>query len=285
LERIEIEVASADEHPPEAKSVIDVARGWGTIDQLHVNAGEVLEVAASGEYRVSGQRAGPTGVIGLSSGRIADPLFGSANRGVAILVLGTHKRFRPEVIGECKKFLSPFAGPVLVSINNADPTTASGDISFRLKRRPPTRDEWLRGAVDERCDTLNKGPNGLEKNWASGASLIMQQFIATNAAIIAGAILQIAHPTGQSPQVGAINVQREGDGIAALIDVTWHGGFSGTQYTTRVAWSLNARRHILAVVEQDNAPFRVAKRNAEQLNEYFALQLYPRLLPGLPQAE
>jgi hypothetical protein len=154
-----------------------------------------------------------------------------------------------------------------------------------VKRRSPSRAEWVRGAVDARCETINKGLSRPEKDWGGVATNTMQQFVAANAPIIAGAIQQIAHPTGQSAQLAAINVQRDGDGLAAMIDVTWHGGFSGTPYTTRVVWTLNARRHIRAVVDLDNAPFRVANRNAEQLNDYFASQLYPRLLPALPPSE
>jgi hypothetical protein len=77
--------------------------------------------------------------------------------------------------------------------------------------------------------------------------------------------------------VGATDIQREGDGLAARIEVKWRGGFVGNEYVTTVLWRLNGRRHIQTVVAHDTAPLVVSPRNVEELDKHFATQVYDAL--------
>jgi hypothetical protein len=88
-------------------------------------------------------------------------------------------------------------------------------------------------------------------------------------------IRQIIHPTGKGGELKSVTTQVDGEGILAMIAISWRGGASGTGYTTTVRWRFTASAHVSSNVDSDTAPIKAREANKNQMDDYFRQKVYP----------
>lgn len=111
--------------------------------------------------------------------------------------------------------------------------------------------------------------------WSGRADTAVRALVEANKQSLADAIQGIAHPTGKSPVLGGVKVDKFADHILVSLVVDWTGGLLGGSYRTVVTWDIGERDHREAKVTSDNAMYAVEKKNAEVLNDYFRTKVYP----------
>jgi transposase len=65
----------------------------------------------------------------------------SANHGCGFALVG-HRRREATIVASCGSFLSAESGPVVVGVNDTDPSNNIGEVTFTVERRAPTAEEW-----------------------------------------------------------------------------------------------------------------------------------------------
>ncbi len=119
-----------------------------------VRAGEVIELFASGSYKIGedggicGGWVGPGGIVGeyverCKEDNLASEPFRSARRGVGIAVIGNANARERIVVAPCASIVSSIAGPLRVGVNDKGLSNNTGMIDFEVTVRPPTVDEWM----------------------------------------------------------------------------------------------------------------------------------------------
>jgi hypothetical protein len=111
-----------------------------------VLAGEVIRVRASGEYRVGSYFNSPVGPSGYPGGGPTGYNFGSeplksAPHACAFFLVGDEKRFAT-LATPGGAVITPVGGPLIVGINDNDPSNNSGNVAFTIERRLPSSSEW-----------------------------------------------------------------------------------------------------------------------------------------------
>ena len=113
--------------------------------------------------------------------------------------------------------------------------------------------------------------------WEDRADSIVRKLIDSNRADIASSVQSITHPSGNEPSLGDVRVSKLDGQLLVEIDVHWRGGILGTEYKTEVLWEFSQTKHGSAKVIFEDAPIGVSPSNAEQLNDYFRVKIYPVL--------
>jgi len=120
------------------------------------------------------------------------------------------------------------------------------------------------------------------KSWTEQAEGKLNQMMEGKSAQgLASHVQAITHPTGKSPKLSSFSIRRVGEQLSVRFDVTWKGGVSASDYTTRVVWELDKDHHIRATVTDDNAPFAPDAASKQKLDEYFRTECYPVLVSNL----
>jgi len=88
-------------------------------------------------------------------------------------------------------------------------------------------------------------------------------------------IRQLLHPTGKGGELKSVTAEVDGDGVLAMIAVSWQGGFSGGAYTTTIRWRFTKSEHISSTVDSDTAPIKAKEANKNQMDDYFRQKVYP----------
>ena len=88
-------------------------------------------------------------------------------------------------------------------------------------------------------------------------------------------IRQLLHPTGKGGELKNITSEADGDGILAMIAISWRGGVSGTAYTTTVRWRFSPSAHVSSNVDSDTAPIKAREANKIQMDDYLRQKVYP----------
>lgn len=134
---------------------------------------------------------------------------------------------------------------------------------------------------DER-DTLNTlaSATGITVTpWVDRAETAARaMFQGTSGTNIVHSIQGITHPTGESPVLRDVSIQKLGDILVARWTVDWRGGFLGGSYTTVVEWRCNKTQNLGIRIVTDSAVVGIADANRRQLENYFQQQVYTVLL-------
>ena len=88
-------------------------------------------------------------------------------------------------------------------------------------------------------------------------------------------IRQFLHPTGKDGELKSVTAETDGDGVLAMIAVTWRGGVSGSAYTTTIRWRFTKSAHVSSTVDSDTAPIKAKEANKTQMDDYLRQKVYP----------
>jgi hypothetical protein len=147
LEAVELVVSPYAALPP-ATLVMPVRDGTKKVEGSELLAGEVVRVSAAGRYQVGHYYDAPLTPAGYPGGGPKTYNFSyeplkSANHGCGFALVG-HQRREAALVATCGTFLSTQSGPLVVGVNDTDPSNNTGDVTFKVERRAPTADEWAR---------------------------------------------------------------------------------------------------------------------------------------------
>lgn len=92
---------------------------------------------------------------------------------------------------------------------------------------------------------------------------------------VAASIIKVVHPSGQTPELESLDIEKENHQLAVSFKVTWKGGLVGTKYATTVQWTAWKGGHVGVMVVEDTAPMQATPEELKQLDEYFRSQVYP----------
>lgn len=128
----------------------------GTSDaRVVAMAGEVLRVRTEGTYRIGSWHSddlSPSGYPGGGPRQYnwnVEPLA-SAAHGAAFLLVGRHTRSAHLTPG-CTTLLVAHPGPIVLGVNDRDPSNNTGSLSFTIERRAPSAAEWLQQTQPNDC--------------------------------------------------------------------------------------------------------------------------------------
>lgn len=128
----------------------------GTSDtRVTAMAGEVLRVRTAGTYRIGTWHSDELSPAGYPGGGPRDynwqvePLA-SAPHGSAFLLVGRHTRTAHLTPG-CTTLLVSHPGPIVLGVNDRDPSNNTGSLSFTIERRAPSAAEWLQQTQRNDC--------------------------------------------------------------------------------------------------------------------------------------
>lgn len=156
LQRLELVVAPQT-IPTETATVSMNVRD-GTIDSRFrpIRAGEIIQVAASGQYKVGSllydKRIDPRGYPNGDAKRYnfdTEP-FKSAPHGSGLAMVGMGDAKAGQIVAPCARFVSRGFGPLVVGINDSDPKNNEGAAEFTIRANPPSAAEWI-GAATAAC--------------------------------------------------------------------------------------------------------------------------------------
>jgi hypothetical protein len=110
-------------------------------------SGEVLRSTATGSYKVGTWNDAAVTPVGYPGGGPKGYNFGyeplrSAAHACAFFLVG-EKRREATLVTPCGSTLTSVAGPLVVGVNDNDPSNNDGALSFAIERRAPTTTEWL----------------------------------------------------------------------------------------------------------------------------------------------
>jgi hypothetical protein len=108
--------------------------------------------------------------------------------------------------------------------------------------------------------------------WQSKAAKALKAKVDDSVAL---KLRQILHPTGKGGELKNITSEADGDGILAMIAISWRGGVSGTAYTTTVRWRFSPSAHVSSNVDSDTAPIKAREANKIQMDDYLRQKVYP----------
>ncbi len=171
LERIEVAVSEDDPKGQHAGGALDVSLAtFGRVGGVEINAGDIVQVAAAGEYELEGNPVTPAG-IRTTEDNIADPVLSRGPHGAAFAAIGDHGHVVTVFTGPCRRFVAPNPGVLIVGVNDqrrpngprmarksvrysypaGEPATA-GRVQFEVQVTPPTAEEWRTGGAAGRCE-------------------------------------------------------------------------------------------------------------------------------------
>ena len=144
LLKLELVISEYGAHP---NTNVDMSAREGTHpDVADVMGGEVVSITASGKYRVGTWYDADVSPVGYPGGGPRDYNFKyeplrSAAHACGFALVGERDR-TAALVDPSASFVAPTPGPLLVGINDSDPTNNSGSIQFTITQRAPTASEW-----------------------------------------------------------------------------------------------------------------------------------------------
>lgn len=156
LQRLELIVAA---HTSDAESfTVPMNVQEGTIDSRFrpIRAGEIVDIAATGQYKVGTvlytKWIDPRGYPGgdAQSYNFDNEPFKSAPHGSGLAMVGIGDGKAGQNVAPCARFVSRGSGPLVLGINDSDPRNNTGTAQFTVHVQPPSAAEWL-GAQTASC--------------------------------------------------------------------------------------------------------------------------------------
>jgi hypothetical protein len=338
LERIEVAVAEGASKGLRTQGTLDLSKnGLARVPGIDINAGDVVEVSAAGAYELEGGRVTPAG-IAANEQNFTD--LRDSPHGAAFAVVGEDGHFSTFLTGSCRRFVAPNEGLLIVGVNDqrgdprvkkakkskkaqgvgnsAPPAVAAGSITFLIKVRPPSAEEWRTGLVPGGCEQPGYAavaaasspaepasvsppapsqagiatdeppraappavhPQTQPGDWRRTAAFAVQQLMRTAGPGIAASIQRILHPSGGSPMLQGTDSLPSANGLTVRIATAWHG-LLGARHLTTVGWEISPQGHVRATVLSDSKGSQFSARRLEELDAYFATRVYPGLAQSL----
>jgi|GEM_PF-1818808 len=273
VEKLELVVEAADTTVRKKSQTFDVHSGSQVLEKFTVAAGEVVEVQARGEYKVSGraEAVSVSGAVGAAARTFQDGPFKTGRPGAALVRVGKRRLITGALVTPCTSLVTPYEGVVFVGINNQDPNAVLGDLTFDVTVRPPTAAEWSSGNAAD-CKPAEVNDDSAEL--AVFAAKAITKLKANPS--LATLIRKYTHPTGDKEVIRLIE-QAPGStktSAKALITVVWKGGLLGGLHATVVGWEFNASRHIKAQVLMDDANVGISADNKKKLDAVFRDEVF-----------
>lgn len=155
LQRIEFVVAP---HPNEAETItVPMNVREGTIDAgfRPVRAGEIVDISASGQYKIGSWHDKWIDPRGYPNGdargyNFHNEPFKSAPHGSGMAIIGIGDAKSGHTVAPCARFVSRGSGPLVLGVNDAEPGNNTGTAQFTMQVTPPSATEWL-GAQTAPC--------------------------------------------------------------------------------------------------------------------------------------
>ncbi|UQA57246.1 hypothetical protein [Polyangium aurulentum] len=154
LQKLELAVFPYGLAAENVETTLDVRSGTMPVPFRNIRAGEIVEVAASGQYRVSSASPwiDPRGYPGGSkTGNFVIEPFKSGPHGSALALVGQGDAKMGAVAAPCARFVAPVSGPLVVGINDAAPYDGEGSAQFQVRVTAPVQSEWLDARTSSDC--------------------------------------------------------------------------------------------------------------------------------------
>jgi hypothetical protein len=119
---------------------------------------------------------------------------------------------------------------------------------------------------------LTSVARGEESAWQKNAAKAVKAKVDDGVAL---KIRQILHPTGKGGELKSVTTEADGDGLLALIAVSWRGGKSGSAYATTIRWRFTKSSHVSSAVDADTALIKAREANKNQMDDYLRQKVYP----------
>lgn len=160
LKKLELTVEPHPASPRLGAHVHPVAEPLAEMASLRVNAGELVELRASGRYSVAsnGEQLGPEGYRnGSRRGyNLSGPAFARVAHGAAVARVGRAGASINVAVDGCIRFISPFAGTVQVGVNDSDRYNNEGVLSFEAVVGTPKPEDWVHAGLVFACPELDR---------------------------------------------------------------------------------------------------------------------------------
>lgn len=157
--RMDLSVTAHEEAMAEAEVVVNAQEGGSLVPIRPIRAGEVVEIAARGQYRIGTSRGAWIDPRGYFEKEPHDPNFDnepfrSAPHGAGIATIGGGDARMGAIIAPCARFVARVPGLVWVGLNDGDPRNNEGSATFTVKVSGPLPAEWTEGKTDTPCGTF-----------------------------------------------------------------------------------------------------------------------------------
>jgi hypothetical protein len=156
LELLELVVLSFQSVAPSHVSM-DAKRGTVAVNlPRHLFAGEVVDIRAQGLYQIGSWNNAPLTPLGYPEGgpkeyNFKGEPFESAPHGAGIALVAAEGLSRGYLVTPCSHFVSSLAGTLKVGINDDSPTNNQGSVTFTVRTRQSTANEWLNPQDSTQC--------------------------------------------------------------------------------------------------------------------------------------
>ena len=111
-----------------------------------------------------------------------------------------------------------------------------------------------------------------ESAWQKSAAKAVKDTVDDSVAL---KIRQFLHPTGKGGELKSVTTEADGEGMLAMIAVSWRGGKSGSAYTTTIQWRFTKSSHVSSTVDSDTVPIKAREANKNQMDDYLRQKVYP----------
>lgn len=156
LTRLELVVSAHDAQAESLTVPMDSRAGTIAPTFRPIRAGEILDIKATGQYKIGGflhpksidPRGYPDGEA--RSYNFENEPFQSAPHGSGLAMVGMGDAKMGQSVAPCTRFVSRVSGPLMVGINDTDPTNNEGSAQFAIQTALPSAAEWL-GAQTTNC--------------------------------------------------------------------------------------------------------------------------------------
>lgn len=151
LELLRLEV-DAPPRPQQVTRTISAAAGLVAIDELELPAGMLVEIRATGSYKIGSWNDATIGPDGYPNGGPRDynlpgEVLRKAKHGTAVALLHKDSAAQAVVVGACVRFIARSGGQLFVGVNDSDFHNNSGKLSFDIHVTNPDAQTWARGGV------------------------------------------------------------------------------------------------------------------------------------------
>lgn len=138
--------------PQSANHAMSADEGLVALDNLEIPAGMLVEVRATGSYRIGSwndARLGPEGYPGGGPRdyNLPGEVFRRARHGAAVALVQHDSAAQAVVVGSCVRFVTSSGGTLYVGVNDREHRNNSGELGFAVRVTTPSTSEWSRGGV------------------------------------------------------------------------------------------------------------------------------------------
>ncbi len=157
--RMDLAVMPDDNRLATSEVTVTAQTGGALVPIRPIRAGEVVEVAARGQYRIGTGRGAWIDPRGYFEKEPHDPNFDnepfkSAPHGAGIAAVGGGDARMGAIVAPCARFVAPTPGLLWVGLNDGDPSNNEGSATFTVKVSGPLPTEWAEGRTTTSCGTI-----------------------------------------------------------------------------------------------------------------------------------